>query len=286
MDVSVRDINDDVPGNIAGKQVNDGSAPTPTPTPAPTPAPTPTPASLASVLAALGDRVAPVSMAREQMLPVAGHVTKLFSEGGLVRGRVLSCRGMAATSASLDLVAAAVAAGSWLAVIDVPTLGLDAASELGVPLERIVAIDTSLGGKTTAANVAERAARWADVVAAAADGFEVMLTRVPAEVTASTVRKVATRLQQRGVVMLVLGDPGPLVCDGVIDTIDQVWSGVGAGWGHLQQRTVDMSASGRRVPGRRCVSLALPFGAEVTSSEHDAAATALDNEPPLLSAVS
>jgi hypothetical protein len=66
---------------------------------------------------------------------------------------------------------------------------------------------------------------------------------------------------------------------------------VGAGWGHLQQRTVDMSASGRRVPGRRCVSLALPFGAEVTSvtsatsNEHDAAA-ALDNWPPLLSAVS
>jgi hypothetical protein len=230
-------------------------------------------------------------MARERVLPVAGHVAELFSEGGLVRGRVLSCRGMAATSASLDLVAAAVAAGSWLAVIDVPTLGLDAASELGVPLERIVAIDTSLGEKTTEANVGERAARWADVVAAAADGFEVILTCVPAEVTASTVRKVATRLQQRGVVMLVLGDPGPLVCDGVIDTIEQVWSGVGAGWGHLQQRTVDMSASGRRVPGRRCVSLALPFGAEVTSvtsatsNEHDAAA-ALDNWPPLLSAVS
>ena len=287
MDVAIRDINDDMPGNIAGERGNDVAALVEAP-------------PLASVLAALGDRVAPVSMARERVLPVVGHAAELFSEGGLVRGRVLSCRGMAATSASLDLVAAAVAAGSWMAVIDVPTLGLDAASELGVPLERIVAIDTALGEKTTEANRAERAARWADVVAAAADGFEVMLTRVPAEVTASTVRKVATRLQQRGVVMLVLGDPGPLVCDGVIDTTEQVWSGVGAGWGHLQQRTVDMSASGRRVPGRRCVSLALPFGAEVTSvkeatsvtevtsvtsSEHDAAA-AVGNWPPLLSAVS
>jgi hypothetical protein len=275
MDVAVRDINDDVPGDIAGEWGNDVAALVEAPL-------------LTSVLAALGDRVAPVSMARERVLPVAGHVAELFSEGGLVRGRVLSCRGMAATSASLDLVAAAVAAGSWLAVIDVPTLGLDAASELGVPLERIVAIDTSLGEKTTEANVGERAARWADVVAAAADGFEVILTCVPAEVTASTVRKVATRLQQRGVVMLVLGDPGPLVCDGVIDTTEQVWSGVGAGWGHLQQRTVDMSVSGRRVPGRRCVSLALPFGAEVTSatpSERDAENT-VGNWPPLLSAVS
>ena len=268
MDIAVRDINDDV----AAEQGHDVEASSSS-------------SSSSSVLTALAERVAPVSMARERVLPVAEHVTELFSEGGLVRGRVLSCRGMAATSASLNLVAAAVAAGSWLAVIDVPTLGLDAASELGVPLERIVAIDTSLGDKPTAANVAARAARWADVVAAAADGFEVMLTRVPAEVTASTMRKVATRLQQRGVVMLVLGDPGPLVCDGVIDTTEQIWSGVGAGWGHLQQRTVDMSASGRRVPGRRCISLALPSGAEATPSKRDAEA-AVDNCPPLLSAVS
>ncbi|MDA3031334.1 MAG: hypothetical protein O3B90_03300 [Actinomycetota bacterium] len=268
MDVALRDIHDDV----VPEGGNDVAAVVETP-------------PLASVLAALGDRVAPVSMARERVLPVAEHAIGLFSEGGLVRGRVLSCRGMAATSASLDLVAAAVTAGSWLAVIDVPTLGLDAASELRVPLERIVAIDTSLGEEPSEANVAERADRWADVVAAAADGFEVMLTRVPAEVTASTMRKVAIRLQQRGVVMLVLGDPGSLVCDGVIDTTEQVWSGVGVGWGHLQQRTVDMSISGRRAPGRRCVSLALPFGDEATPSERDTE-DAVGNWPPLLSAVS
>ena len=143
MDLGVRDINDDVTserGNDVAALVE--ALPSLSP-------------PLASVLAALGDRVAPVSMARERVLPVAERVTELFSEGGLVRGRVLSCRGMAATSASLALVAAAVAAGSWLAVIDVPTLGLDAASELGVPLERIVAIDTSLGEKPTEANVAD-----------------------------------------------------------------------------------------------------------------------------------
>ncbi|MGK0333025.1 MAG: hypothetical protein ACI89G_003125, partial [Minisyncoccia bacterium] len=35
MDVAVRDINDDVPGNIAGKQVNDVTTTTTTTTPAP-----------------------------------------------------------------------------------------------------------------------------------------------------------------------------------------------------------------------------------------------------------
>jgi hypothetical protein len=39
------------------------------------------------------------------------------------------------------------------------------------------------------------------------------------------------------------------------------------------------------VPGRRCVSLALPSGAEATPSERDAENT-VGNWPPLLSAVS
>ena len=47
---------------------------------------------------------------------------------------------------------------------------------------RVVAIDTQDAGV------------WADVVAAAADGFEVLVTRVPSEVRPSTLRKVVTRL--------------------------------------------------------------------------------------------
>lgn len=206
--------------------------------------------ALTDVLAALGDRVAPVSMARERTLPVAPGYADLFPEGALVRGRVLSCTGAAATSIALGLIAPSMAAGSWMAVIDVPTLGMDAASELGVPLERLVSITTDPGDGT--------GTNWADVVAAAADGFDVLLTRVPADVRAGTVRKIATRLQQRGVVMIVLGDPGPVVCDGVLDSGTQVWAGLGAGWGYLQQRSVDVVATGRRLPGRRHRVMVLP----------------------------
>lgn len=240
--------------------------------------------ALAQVLSALGDRVAPVSMALERTLPVPDDCRELFAEGGLVRGRVLSCVGPAATTMALRVVSAAVDAGGWLAVIDLPTLGLDAASELGVALERVVAIDTtrrssraaaeksSVDGDTGsgAAGVAGAAGGaieamveadpgvWADAVAAAADGFEVLLTRVPAGVRPATMRKVSTRLQQRGVVMMVIGDPGALVCDGVLDTGQQVWSGLGAGWGSLQHRSVDVTATGRRLPGRRCRTLEFP----------------------------
>jgi hypothetical protein len=202
-------------------------------------------------------RVAPLALARERTLAVSDTFAELLPERGLVRGHTIACTGVAATSLALALVAPAVAAGSWLAAIDVPTIGLDAASEFGVALERVVAVTTS-GNSGTASAAAERAARWPDIVAAAADGFDLLLARVPADVSASAMRKVATRLRQRDVVMLVLGDPGALSCDGVLDAGTAEWAGLGDGHGHLQQRRLVVEASGRRLHGRRRCHLALP----------------------------
>ena len=216
----------------------------------------PVPTALTDVLTALGDRVAPVSMALERTLPTSPECAELFAEEALVRGRVLSSAGAASTTVAMRLVAAAVAAGGWLAVVDVPTLGLDAASELGIALERVVSITTSSDAEV-----------WAEVVAAAADGFEVVVTRVPDGVRPASARKVATRLQQRGVVLVVLGDPGPLVCDGSVGSRGQVWSGVGAGWGHLEHRSVEVMATGRRLPGQRCRTLEFPAMLGLTTPE-------------------
>ncbi len=196
---------------------------------------------LAVDLAALTERVAPVALARERTIPVGDELAGLFAEGGLVRGRTVGCQGPAATSTALALVAAAVTAGAWMAVVDLPTIGLDAASELGVPLERIVAVGT--GGDP---------ARWVDVVAAAADGFDVLLVRVPSGLAAAAVRKLVVRLRQRDVVTIVLGDPGAMACDGVLHTDAPQWSGLGNGHGHLRERRVMVEASGRRLLRRSC----------------------------------
>ena len=67
--------------------------------------------------------------------------------------------------------------------------------ERGLPLERVVAVDS--GGDPQ---------RWPDVVAAAADGFDVLLVRVPTELRPAMVRKLTTRIQQRSAVVVVLGD--------------------------------------------------------------------------------
>ncbi|MGB0114961.1 MAG: hypothetical protein WBP59_17205 [Ilumatobacteraceae bacterium] len=205
-------------------------------------------------LAALTDRVAPLSLARERTLPVHESLAPLFHEGALVRGRTISCQGAAATSTALSLIAPAIAAGAWLAVIDLPTIGLDAACELGVPLERIVAVDTgAIAGATTG-----RGAAWVDVVAAAADGFDVLLLQVPDGLDAGSMRKLATRLRRREVVAVVLGDPGQMDCDGVLRTDAPRWSGLGDGHGHLRDRQVVVEASGRRLPGQRRCHTAMP----------------------------
>ena len=89
----------------------------------------------------LAAAVAPTTLARQRTLPVADPLRPLLPEGGLVRGRVVACRGVAATSLTLALAAEATRAGAWLAVVDVPWLGVEAAAELGVPLERLVRIE-------------------------------------------------------------------------------------------------------------------------------------------------
>ena len=206
--------------------------------------------AVAHDLTALAERVAPVVLAHGRTLAVPDMLVGLFPDGGLVRGRVLACDGPASTSLALTLAAPTVAAGSWLATIDIPTLGLDAAAELGVPLERIVGVHSGAGP--------ERTARWPALLAATLDGIDVVITTVPPDLTAAVARALAARIRQRGAVVLVVGAPDALACDGVLRADSPEWCGLGDGFGHLRRRRVTVSASGRRLPGHRSCRGTLP----------------------------
>jgi hypothetical protein len=181
-------------------------------------------------------------------LPVADPFLPLLPDGGLARGRSIACRGVAATSLTLAMAAAATEAGAWLAVVDVPWLGVEAAAELGIPLERLVRVEPA----------ATDATAWADLVAAVLDGFEIVVTRVPRRVNAGVLRRVQSRIQAREGVLLTVGDPGPLGVDVAMEVSTPVWEGVDEGAGHLRGRRVTVVSSGRRIPRPRRAELWLP----------------------------
>ena len=151
-------------------------------------------------------------------------------------------------SLTLALAAAAADAGAWLAVVDVPWLGVEAAAELGVPLERLVRVEPAAGDPTA----------WADLVAAVLDGFELVVTHVPRRVNAGVLRRVQSRIQAREGVLLTIGDPGPLHVDVAMDASVAAWEGVDHGAGHLRGRRVTVVSSGRRIPRPRRAELWLP----------------------------
>ena len=193
----------------------------------------------------LAAAVAPTTLARQRTLPVADPFVPLLPDGALARGRAVSCRGIAATSLAVALAAEATTAGAWLAVVDVPWLGVEAAGELGVPLERLVRVEPA-------------GSEWADVVAAVLDGFELVVTRVPRRLNAATLRRVQARVQAREAVLIVVGEPGTLSADITMEASSPVWEGVEHGWGHLRGRRVTVWSTGRRVPRPRRAELWLP----------------------------
>ena len=181
--------------------------------------------------------MASIVPARDRCFPVDEAFVPLLPDAGLVRGRVVGCTGPAAVSLALALAARATTTGSWLAAVGVPMLGVEAVAELGVPLARLVAVESG-GGP----------AEWAERVGAAADGFDLILTRPPAGAE-RVVRKIKQRLQARGVVLLAVGPASPGVsCDVEFATTAVEWAGLGDGHGALMGRRAVVRVGGRRVP--------------------------------------
>src|SRR4051795_3391289 len=116
----------------------------------------------ATVLDQLRVRTRPVALAEEERLPVLGPLAGLFPGGGLRRGTTVSVGGgSGSTSLAMALLAGPSQAGSWAAVVGCPDLGLVAAAELGVDLERL-------------ALVPRAGSQWPTVVSALLDAVDVV----------------------------------------------------------------------------------------------------------------
>lgn len=193
----------------------------------------------------VASRARPVALARERVLPVTEPLQALLPNG-LRRGTTVGVGGRGATSFSLALLAGPMAAGSWAAVVgpDGPDqLGLAAAAELGVPLERLVLVTPGPGDDARA---------LATAAAALVDAFDVVLVRPRRRVGASDARRLAARSRERGSVMVVLGGEQvwPEAPDVRLEVTAAAWEGLGAGHGHLRARRATVEATGRRDAAR------------------------------------
>lgn len=208
------------------------------------------PAPDLAALRLLGDRVRPLAGAGERTLPVPDAMAALVPQGGLQRGSTVATGGVAASSLALALVGPVTTGGSWVAVVGLAHLGLLAASELGVDLERVLLV------------AEPEPSAWAATVAGLLDAVEIVLVRPPARVGVSVQRRLTSRARDRGSVLLQVGGhtgAWAQAPDLVVSASAGTWVGLGPGHGRLQARRLDVAVTGRRGADRpRRATLWLP----------------------------
>jgi hypothetical protein len=147
----------------------------------------------------------------------------------------------------MSLMAGPSAAGTWCAVIGLPSFGVEAAAATGIDLERLVLVP-------------DPGPDWLTVTAAMADVAGVLITAAPGRIAPSDAARLAARLRQREAALIVLG-PWPQ-SDATLRVTESSWSGLGAGHGYLRRRRLTVSSMlGQGSVGRpRTAQLTLPLG--------------------------
>jgi hypothetical protein len=142
-----------------------------------------------------------------------------------------------------------------LAVVGVPHLGVMAAVESGVAIERIVL-----------AQPPNTSREWVTTVAALVEGFEVLIVAPPVSLSPSDARRLQTRIGARQAVLIVVdlatlpsrGSAKVFASDIDVHADTVAWSGIEHGGAHITRRTVRMRTDGRRCQSPREVVVALP----------------------------
>jgi hypothetical protein len=194
----------------------------------------------------VGDRVRPLALAREKIMPVLPVLVDLFPDGGIRRGSVVAVSGPGATLLALAVAAGPSAAGSWTAVVGDPAMGLAAAFEAGVALERLLVVDPG------------DAESWATAMAALVGAVDIVVVG-PGRRRPGATRRITSRLRERGSVVVTIGGSWAPGADMALSVDRAEWVGLGEGHGALRSRLVTVRAEGRGASARlRTIDLLLP----------------------------
>jgi hypothetical protein len=161
-------------------------------------------------------------------LPTADALTPLLPGGSIRSGASYSVH--ESVLLAMTMLQAASTAGSWCAVVGVPSFGIEAAAAIGIDLERLVLVP-------------DPGDQWFQVTAAMVDVATIVLTRPLGRVVPGDVARLSARLRQRGAALVSLGSwPG---AETSLRVTSSTWRGIGNGHGFLGEREATVVASGR-----------------------------------------
>jgi hypothetical protein len=168
----------------------------------------------------------------EELLPVLPVVSGLL-QGGLRRGCIVAVE--RSRLLCMAVAAGVSVAGGWCAVVGMPRLGVLAAADAGLDMDRLLLVP-------------DPGPRWPQVVAALLEGCELVVLRPPGRPSAQVARRLAGHVRHSGGALVVAGG-----WDGAnlwLRVARSHWVGAGAGHGRLRGRRAQIVAGGRGLGAR------------------------------------
>ncbi len=188
----------------------------------------------------LVEKIQPINLSGQRVLPVPEVLAPLFPWGGIQKGTSLGVGGNGGWSVAMAIMAEALGAEGWLAIVGAPDVGLVAAAEFGVRLDRILVVETP------------PLHQWPSVVASLLEAVDVVAIAPEGRVGQRDARRLHARAREQASILLHLDGAStwPTAIDVGLDVAIDRWQGLGWGHGFLRARQATVTSIGRRSAAR------------------------------------
>ena len=189
---------------------------------------------------------------RMQGVAVSRTLESLPGLSGVIQLKTGEAYAVDSPTLATALVAGPSQAGEWVAFVGVPDLGLEAAAQFGIDLDRTVVVPRP--GEL-----------WLSVTAGLLDVAAVVVVKPPVPVSAQQAERLKSRLRIKDAALVCCGE-WPR-CDATLAIAESSWIGLGRGYGRLTARRVIVSVRQSGGPVRH-IPLWLP-GVDQRIAERD-----------------
>ena len=163
---------------------------------------------------------------RMQGVAVSRTLESLPGLSGVIQLKTGEAYGVDSPSLATALAAGPSQAGEWVAFVGVSDLGLEAAAQFGIDLDRTVVVPRP--GEL-----------WLSVTAGLLDVAAVVVVKPPVPVSAQQAERLKSRLRIKDATLVCCGE-WPR-CDATLTIAESSWIGLGRGHGRLTARRVVVS---------------------------------------------